>query len=736
MTARRIVAALLVLAMTLTAQGFARKAGAQPATPPPAPGGAQAAEQSPEATPARVSYIHGEVSFWRPGAEDWAPAQLNTPLAPGDILYTGPGGTVEIQVGARAFVRAGHGAQIGLDNQEPDFIQFHLTSGHAGIDLRQLAAGSTVELDTPNAAFTVERSGYYHVDVDLDITTFRTHRGGSATMTPAGGTATAVPANQQVVLTGTDSPGVAVGAAPQLTAWDQWNYQRTDYLTQTASARYVSPAVYGTEALDQHGTWRTVETYGTVWVPTGVAAGWAPYTRGRWILDPRFGWTWLDDAPWGWAPYHYGRWVLAGSYWAWAPGPIVVRPAYAPALVVFLGGATVSVGRPLGWAPLGWGEPVIPWWGRRSFVGVPWWGGWGGPRVVNNVVISRSTTVHATNITVYKNVHVTNAVVGVPADRFGHGRVEVTRISHADVRQLKPVHGALDAKPVPASVMPSSGPAVKPAPGTRTHAVVATRPPHDPAPALREHGLPAGPAAAPATAPRLVPPPRAAKAPTVEPRPRPGTPPQTAPGMTSPASRKPEDKKGEAPERVAPAPPPGAATKGPRPPRADTAPERGPAPRKPEDKKAETPERVVPAPPGAATTGPRPPRAATVPERGRDQAVGRPSPAPLPPGAPKMTPPSPANVPTATPASPPKMTSPRPPNVPGPPPANPPKVMQPGATGRIEPPAGHAAPPRAPAEQQRRMEPPPRAGQPERGEPPARSERPERGDRQERGDRR
>ena len=110
-----------------------------------------------------------------------------------------------------------------------------------------------------------------------------------------------------------------------------------------------------------------MESYGNVWVPATVAPGWVPYSTGRWIWDPRFGWTWLDDAPWGWAPYHYGRWVFVGNYWAWAPGPIVVRPVYSPALVVFLGGGVhigVSLARPVYWAPLGWGEPCIPWWGR------------------------------------------------------------------------------------------------------------------------------------------------------------------------------------------------------------------------------------------------------------------------------------------------------------------------------------------------------------------------------------
>jgi len=73
-----------------------------------------------------------------------------------------------------------------------------------------------------------------------------------------------------------------------------------------------------------------------------LPADWAPYTTGRWIWDPRFGWSWVDVAPWGWAPYHYGRWVHLGAVWAWAPGPVVVRPVYAPALVAFFGSTSSS----------------------------------------------------------------------------------------------------------------------------------------------------------------------------------------------------------------------------------------------------------------------------------------------------------------------------------------------------------------------------------------------------------
>jgi hypothetical protein len=156
MTGERMVAALLALLMT-GGSGLTLTVEAQPmaaAPPQPEPGVPMTApEQSDGATPPRVSYVNGEVSFWRQGGSDWASAQLNTPLAPGDVLYTGPGGAVEIQIGRAAFVRAGNDTQIGLDNQEPDFLQFRVTAGHAAIDARQFPQGSAIEVDTPQAAF-------------------------------------------------------------------------------------------------------------------------------------------------------------------------------------------------------------------------------------------------------------------------------------------------------------------------------------------------------------------------------------------------------------------------------------------------------------------------------------------------------------------------------------------------------------------------------------------------------
>jgi hypothetical protein len=329
------------------------------------------------------------------------------------------------------------------------------------------------------------------------------------------------------------------------------------------------------------------------------------------------------------------------------------------------------VGRPLYWAPLGWGEPVIRWWGRPRYVGVAWWGGWGGPRVVNNVVIHRTTTVNVTSINVYRNVNVTNAVVGVPADRFGRGAVRPARLADAnEVRRLTPVRGAVDVRPVAASVTGSAGAAAKrPPDAVRARPVVATRAPHDAAPALREQGLPAATsAAAPRPQQRIVPAPARATPPPAKAI--------TPPGATPPA----------------------------------TGPARGPAgsPRvTPDEGQRER-----------ARGADRSPRQATPPDAAPPDAAGR-VPAPA---RPPVTPSAPA-----VPAPPPKTTPPRPAApavrqapIAGPPPAPPAPGIQ-------------NAPPRvrqsAPAERKPRVEPQGK-GAPDRG--PAERGGPDRGPRSDR----
>jgi hypothetical protein len=304
--------------------------------------------------------------------------------------------------------------------------------------------------------------------------------------TPSGGPLE-VGTSEQVVVA---AAGAESYAAPELDAWDRWNYHRTDGQLDSLSARYVGGDVYGASDLDQYGSWRTVDTYGPVWIPASVPARWAPYAAGRWLWDPSFGWTWLDDTPWGWAPFHYGRWIFLHGNWAWAPGPLGRRFYYAPALVAFYGDSRTRVV----WVPLGWGEPCRPWWGPRRFIGQPHWLGWSGPRSA---------------LDVHRNAGVPGGAIAVPGSGFGRGAVGRIRIDDTGVGGLRLVRGALPversrlsyvgadekARVPPAGVIERGvfPGAAKSSPGFRTPApgrVTLPRPPFGAGP---ERGIPSAP---------------------------------------------------------------------------------------------------------------------------------------------------------------------------------------------------------------------------------------------------
>ena len=294
---KRIPAVALTLLLLMAGPGTGAAAAA----------GTPAEREGTGPAPPRVRFLDGEVSFWRSGAEDWAVAQVNTPLAAGDALYAGERANLELEIAPGTFLRAGENTELGFQSLEPGLQQYKVTAGHVALDLRRLPRGLAIELDTPNGAFTVDRTGYYRVDIDGERTTFTVRRGGRATVVPAAGEATTLDADRQVVLEGADEPRLTVGTAPEPGAWDRWNLDRsTGADAASASARYVSPDVAGRGDLDGHGDWRDTPTYGPVWVPRAVGPQWAPYSTGRWLWDPLYGWTWVDDAPWGWAPYHYG----------------------------------------------------------------------------------------------------------------------------------------------------------------------------------------------------------------------------------------------------------------------------------------------------------------------------------------------------------------------------------------------------------------------------------------------
>lgn len=450
-------------------------------------GFALAQEEDDEAwapTPPRLSFVDGEVSYWRQGADEWVRARPNLALAEGDALYSGNDANFEVQFGSRSFVRADANSQLSLLEQDERRIQFKLTGGRASFDMRSIAVGDTLEVSTPNAVFVIGHPGYYRVEVDSRDTHFITRRGGEATVTTVDGRSLAIYPSEDIVVTAGNPVKVATYAADAPDAWDRWNDARSERSGESISSRYLPPDVYGAEELDHYGSWRVVPSYGSVWIPYGVSTSWAPYSTGSWVWDPYYEWTWVDDAPWGWAPFHYGRWVFVDGFWAWAPGPVVRRPVYSPALVAFMVrghavSASISIGLPgLWWVALSWGEPVLPWWGRSERRGHPRWAGWGGPRIVNNVVIRQTTVIKAEEIH-FHNAGLPHAVLTLPADKFGRERIRPVAETRYRAAEFVPVRGGLPVKPSRASLFGGAPRGVPPPREIASRPVVSTRLPRE-----------------------------------------------------------------------------------------------------------------------------------------------------------------------------------------------------------------------------------------------------------------
>lgn len=328
-----------------------------------APSGAQSTAADP-ATPmmaGRVSALDGDVRIWRveeDGGGQWDSAQIN------DVVTSGTGlsvndGRVEMRVGPHAF-RLGSGSTGGFDELDFDSKAFALERGVLNVRLASPQQNERVTLQVADVQVTFDAPGRYRVDAldgaPLQVVAFE----GRAVVLHAGRSA-AVQTGQSIAVTQSQ---ISFGRANAV-ALDDWALARDVRIAQSVSAatRFVSPNMTGFEELDQHGNWVASADFGTVWMPRAVPVGWVPYRDGRWRWVAPWGWTWVDAAPWGFAPFHYGRWVLIGSQWAWWPGRVVAQPVWAPALVGWVGGTTVSVsvggpGPMIGWFPL---APWQPW---------------------------------------------------------------------------------------------------------------------------------------------------------------------------------------------------------------------------------------------------------------------------------------------------------------------------------------------------------------------------------------
>ncbi|MFZ2650936.1 MAG: DUF6600 domain-containing protein [Burkholderiaceae bacterium] len=321
----------------------------------------QESQVDPPGRVGRLSETTGQVRLFSPSAGEWLDAVRNRPITSGDRLATENDARAELRIGSTT-LRLDSATELEVLRIDDSHIELQLHNGSIAVRLRSSEAVDEFELRTGEGRFRVQRIGGYRFD-RIDQASHVTVNSGSARYEGPGSALTVY--SGQHAQFWLDAANVAqyVLTEPKHDAFTAWNSARDRSDEGRSSTPYVSPEMTGAEDLDRHGRWEHSDEHGQLWIPRGVAAGWAPYSSGHWVWIRPWGWTWVDDAPWGFAPFHYGRWVYYRSNWCWTPGTRVHRPVYAPALVVWVGGPRVgvSIGAPLvGWFPLAPREVYVP----------------------------------------------------------------------------------------------------------------------------------------------------------------------------------------------------------------------------------------------------------------------------------------------------------------------------------------------------------------------------------------
>ncbi len=379
-----------------------------------------------------ISLIEGDVQIRTEDTEEWVPASINMPLRDGDRIWVPEGGKLELRLRDGTYLRLAERSALEVLTLEKDSFQFYLTEGNAYVNFRG-QRGSFLQIDTPVSSVRAYDRSIFKVDLSGDdLHSISVLRGSVDVEGRAG--KTSVKSGYTLSLKGETHAELSPLGPPD--DWERWNTERDRRLAERRPPpSYLPEELHAYSAdLDTYGRWVYVREYGYVWRPTVViSVGWAPYRIGRWVWIGG-DYVWVSYEPWGWVPYHYGRWAFVASFgWCWVP-PVRGAVYWGPGFVAWVRTPTY-----VAWVPLG---PREIYYGHGHY----------GPYSVNikNVNI---TNVHVDR-TVYKNIHVRNAVTVVHHDTFVKGRHVDIEVKENPFLKEQIHVGRLDIRPERTTVMP------------------------------------------------------------------------------------------------------------------------------------------------------------------------------------------------------------------------------------------------------------------------------------------
>jgi hypothetical protein len=312
----------------------------------------------------RLTYYEGGIFIKREDLEADGNFELavNSPLIPGDQVWTGEDGRVEIQLADGSLLRLDANSRLSLLNLADtagafdDTTLLRLLNGGLFIRTQRFDPRERrFQVDTPAGSVFLLSEGVFRIDVSGS---------GTTTLASYRGVAEVLSNDISVIAHSGERLTVSPDRAPSNARafntlrrddFDLWSENRDDALAVASSGRGETPDVPDTvrpyvSELNRNGDWVNSDEYGWVWKPGSVDSSWRPYYYGHWVSAP-VGPVWVSYESWGWAPYHYGRWhFTTGLGWFWSPGHI-----FSGAYVTWAVGPSYY-----GWSPTGYyGYPVV-----------------------------------------------------------------------------------------------------------------------------------------------------------------------------------------------------------------------------------------------------------------------------------------------------------------------------------------------------------------------------------------
>ena len=252
-----------------------------------------------------VNTVVGRVMVTRQGQEPQLLSSTDD-LAAKDVVTTGTTSNAEILLNPGSYLRLAENSEFQFDDISLDHLKLHLTKGSAIVEATGVADMDLgVRVVTPNATFTIIRSGIYRISVGQDGSELAVYKGRAN-----------YGANKAEVLKGGNSVRLSNGVAElakvskEKDAFELWSKQRAQLLAK-ANERLSRRALNG--FLSNRG-WDS-------WF-------WGPTRFGLWTFNASFGCYTFLPFYYGWSsPYghYYGSYYWRGGYYGSNPNPIIVN---------------------------------------------------------------------------------------------------------------------------------------------------------------------------------------------------------------------------------------------------------------------------------------------------------------------------------------------------------------------------------------------------------------------------